>query len=162
MIAVRKLNEDKAAKLQRELDAARISEKNAATERDFLKLDAAEAERSKRATKEKAPDKGDALNATTPKKKKLFSHRDGFDDDEIESLSPSKLSPSNPRRTTGSPSKQSKRKRKTVESPARPLEVINDGESSIEDPKQPMLDETLLKRLVLQDDRFDVQCIPCF
>ena len=96
MNALRKLTEDKLAKQQKILEAARIAEKNAATERDFIKQDLAEeSERVRRLNRQKVVEKKDDGGlVTTPKKKKAFSHRDGFDDDEIEILSPSKISPS--------------------------------------------------------------------
>jgi hypothetical protein len=157
IIAVRKLSEDRLAKQKKELEAARISERNAATERDFYKQDAAEAVRSRRLNQAKDPEKVDGANITTPKKKKTFSHRDGFEDDEIEFLSPSKASPTKPRRTTSSPNKPGKRKRKAMESPAGALEVINLEEPPVEQHKQPVLDDAILKRLAIQDDRFNVR-----
>jgi hypothetical protein len=111
MAALRKLNDDKLAKQQKALEAARIAEKNAATERDFIRQDLAEeSERVRRLNRQKATEKKDVTSeVTTPKKKKTFSHRDGFDDDEIEILSPSKISPSKfQRRNVGSPSKPGK------------------------------------------------------
>lgn len=154
MISVRKINADTLARQAREIEAARISERNAATERDFYKQDAAEIARSRRMNQAKDQHKNDGAHLSTPRKK-LLAHRDGFDDDEIEFLSPSKNSPSKLKKTN-TPSKAGKRKRKNVDSPAGPLEVINLAEPAIEEPKQPFLDEAMLKRLSVQDDRFDV------
>jgi hypothetical protein len=162
MAALRKLNDDKLAKQQKALEAARIAEKNAATERDFIRQDLAEeSERVRRLNRQKAAEKKDVTSeVTTPKKKKTFSHRDGFDDDEIEILSPSKISPSKfQRRNVGSPSKPGKRKRKAVESPVGALEVIQIDEPAVE-PKQKgtILDEAIIASLQIQDERFDVSC----
>jgi hypothetical protein len=161
MIALRKLNEDKLAKQQKALEAARIAEKNAAIERDFIKQDLAEeSERVRRLNKAKEVEKKDGLGVTTPKKKKALPHRDGFDDDEIEILSPSKISPSKfQKKTTGSPSKPGKRKRKTADSPAGALEVVASDEPPTTEPEQKaaVLDEAIIARLGNQDDRFDVR-----
>jgi hypothetical protein len=158
LIAIRKLNEDRLAKQQKALEAARIAEKNAATERDFIRQDLAEeSERVRRLNRAKEAEKKDGAAVTTPKKKKALPHRDGFDDDEIEFLSPSKISPSKfQKRMTASPSKPGKRKRKAAESPARALEVVH-SEPAVEQPKQMILDEAILEKLAIQDDRFDVR-----
>jgi hypothetical protein len=161
MNALRKLNEDKLAKQQKALEAARIAEKNAATERDFIRQDLAEeSERVRRLNRQKVVEKKDGADlVTTPKKKKTFSHRDGFDDDEIEILSPSKISPSKfQKRNAGSPSKPGKRKRKAIESPAGALEVIHVEEpAAVEtDQKATVLDEAIIASLQIQDERFDV------
>ena len=159
--ALRKLNEDRLAKQQKALEAARIAEKNAATERDFIKQDLVEeSERVRRLNRQKAAEKNGPSAVTTPKKKKTFAHRDGFDDDEIEVLSPSKISPSKfQKRNIGSPSKPGKRKRKAVESPAGALEVIqlDDPSALVPDPKGTILDEAIIASLQIQDERFDVR-----
>lgn len=157
LIALRRLNEDKLVKQQKALDAARIAEKNAATERDFIKRDLAEeSERVRRLNKAKELEKRNDV-VTTPKKKKVLPHRDGFDDDEIEILSPSKISPSKfQKRHGGSPSRAGKRKRKIVNSPAGALEVIQPDEPHAADTNAPILDEAILAKLNLQDNRFDV------
>ncbi|CZS89244.1 related to protein UVS-3 (presumed DNA repair and checkpoint control protein) [Rhynchosporium agropyri] len=156
MAAQRKLGEDKLAKQQKALEAARIAEENAATERDFIKRDLAEETELVRKLN-KARDTGKkGLDVVTPKKKKANPLRDGFDDDEIEIISPSKLSPSKfQKRNVGSPSKPGKRKRKAVESPAGALQVIHSEESTESIQQAPMLDEALIARLGIQDDRFD-------
>ena len=162
MAALRKLNDDKLAKQQKALEAARIAEKNAATERDFIRQDLAEeSERVRRLNRQKVTEKKDATSTvTTPKKKKTFQHRDGFDDDEIEILSPSKISPSKfQKRNVGSPSKPGKRKRKAIESPAGALEVIQIDEPAVErEQRGTVLDEAIIASLQIQDERFDVSC----
>lgn len=158
--AQRKLGDDKLAKQQKALEAARIAEKNAATERDFIKRDLAEEiERVRKLNKARDGERKAIDLTATPKKKKTLPHRDGFDDDEIEIASPSKISPSKYRkRNAGSPSKPGKRKRKTVESPAGPLQIIFQEESAFTDPGQsaPVLDEALIAKLGIHDERFDV------
>lgn len=146
------------AKQQKALEAARIAEKNAATERDFIKRDLAEeSERVRQLNKAREAEKKGLDLVTTPKKKKALPHRDGFDDDEIEVLSPSRISPSKfQKRNAGSPSKPGKRKRKTAESPASALQVIHSEKSTESVQQAPILDEALIEKLGIQDDRFDV------
>ncbi|EHK98410.1 hypothetical protein M7I_5785 [Glarea lozoyensis 74030] len=167
MLAMRKLNEEKISKQEKALEAAKTAEKNAATERDFLKQDLAEeSERVRKLNKAETSEKLGA-NLTTPKKKKALAHRDGFDDEEIEFLSPSKVSPSKfQKRLMGSPSKAgAKRKRKAVESPIAALEVMQDdtaaGAADVAEGRDFILDESILAGLSMQDDRFDVSDASC-
>jgi hypothetical protein len=159
MTTIRKLNEEKLAKQQRALEAARVAQEQAATEREFLKQDLSEeAERVRRLKAREAAEKKDNAGLATPKKKKALPHRDGFDDDEIQIVSPSKLSPSKFHKKHGTPTRAAKRKRKAVDSPIAPLDVIHTEESFPEELEQkaPVLDEAILARLGIQDDRFDV------
>ncbi|TVY84456.1 hypothetical protein LSUE1_G001278 [Lachnellula suecica] len=157
--AAKKLHADKEVKWQREVESTRIAEKRAATERDFVKQDLQEeAERVRRLKRAQEAEKR-GVAVTTPKKKKQLSHRDGFDDDEVEILSPSKVSPSRfQRRLAGSPSKQgAKRKRKTVESPIAALEVTNAEGPAVEKAEHQdfILDDSIFESLGRHDDRFD-------
>jgi hypothetical protein len=159
MAAIRKLNEEKQAKQQRTLEAARIAQQQAATERDFLKQDLSEEAERVRRLKARETEKKDAAGLATPKKKKALPHRDGFDDDEVMIISPSKISPSRfQRQKSGTPTR-GKRKRKGVESPVAALDVIYPEESSVGELEQkpPILDEGMVARLGIQDDRFDVR-----
>lgn len=119
--ALQKSGEEKLAKQRKELEAAQIAAKAAVTERDFIKQDLLEVQRAQNLNK--AAEKKDAT-ITTPKKKKSLPHRDGFDDDEVDVMSPSKLSPAKFQKRIGTPSKGGKRKRKALDSPIAPLEVI--------------------------------------
>ncbi|CZR64986.1 related to protein UVS-3 (presumed DNA repair and checkpoint control protein) [Phialocephala subalpina] len=151
----KKESEEKLAKQQHALEQARTKEKNAATERDFIRRDLAEeSERVRRLNKARDAEKKDVN--VTPKKKKSLPHRDGFDDDEIEIISPSRVSPSKfQKRILGSPSKPGKRKRKTVESPAGALEIIQPEGPLAFNSSTLALDEAILAKLDIQDDRFD-------
>ena len=156
MNAVKKQHADAAAKQQKALEAARIAEKNAATERDFIKQDLAEeSERVRRLNKAREAERKEVAGSVTTPKKKTLPHRDGFDDDEIEFISPSKISPSKfHKRIVGSPSKLAgKRKRKAADSPATALEVIHVEKPPIDEVPQP---EIPLLNVAIQDDRFDV------
>ena len=163
-VAIQKSGEEKLAKQRKELEAAQIAARAAVTERDFIKQDLLEVQRTRNLNK--AVEKRDA-GITTPKKKRALPHRDGFDDDEVDTLSPSKLSPSKFQKRIGTPTKVGKRKRKAVDSPIAPLEVIQTGEL-LEQPEQKGLihDETAVAMPDVQDDRFDVSfsylsdCIP--
>lgn len=82
--------------------------------------------------------------------------RDGFDDDEIEALSPSKISPSKfQKRLVSTPSRAAKRKRKANDSPsASALDIMPVPDQPSQLPqKTPLLDESILERLAIQDDR---------
>jgi len=152
---------DQIAKLQKEREAALLAAKNAAVERDFTKRDLAEeSERVRRLNK--------AKNAkeppVTPKKKKALPVGDGFDDDEVEMVSPSKLSPSKfQRRLTASPLKaRGKRKRKVHDSPAGALEVVTlEEDAPAVEVKAPVLEQPIIKSVPIQDDRFDVGIFSC-
>jgi hypothetical protein len=160
MTTIRKLNEEKLAKQERALEAARIAQQQAATEREFLRQDLSEeAERVRRLKAREAAEKKDNAGLVTPRKKKSLPHRDGFDDDEIQIISPSKLSPSKFPKKPGTPTRAAKRKRKAIDSPIAALEVIHAEESYRGEPEQkaPVLDDAMLARLGIQDDRFDVR-----
>jgi hypothetical protein len=155
--ALRKLNEDKLAQQQKALEAARHAENNAAIENEFLQRELLdEASKNRRLIKEKRVEGNDGL-VTTPKKKKAQPHRDGFDDNEIQMLSPSKMSPSKfQKRSFGSPSKPGKRKRKTDDSPAGQLQLQVEDSFNIESQlMSTTFNEALVAKLAIRDDRYD-------
>jgi hypothetical protein len=117
-----------------------------------------EAQRVRTLKAREAAEKKDNAGLVTPRKKKSLPHRDGFDDDEIQIISPPKVSPSRFHKKPGTPTRGAKRKRKAVDSPIAPLEVIHDEDSYRDVPEQktPVIDEAMLARLGIQDDRFDV------
>ncbi len=163
LAAIQKLNEEKLAKQQRALEAARIAQQQAATEREFLKQDLAEeAERIRRHKVREAARKKDNAVLSTPGKKKSLPHRDGFDDDEMQIVSPSKVSPSKLNKKSGTPTRMGKRKRKAIDSPIAPLELIQTEESYPDKSKEKasVLDEAMIAKLGIQDDRFDVILMP--
>ena len=76
--ALNKLHADKEAKWKREIESTRIAEKNAATERDFVKQDLAEeAERVRRLKRAQEAEKKGA-SVTTPKKRSRFHIETGL------------------------------------------------------------------------------------
>lgn len=157
-VATRKLNDERIAKQQKALEAARVAEKNAITERDFTRQDYEESERARKLNKTRETENKPGSAVTTPQKKKPFPHRDGFDDDEIEVLSPSKISPSKfQRRPAGSPAKPGKRKRKAVDSPIAPLELQPTESVEVETAiRVPVLDQAIIESLGRPDDRLGV------
>jgi hypothetical protein len=157
--ALKKVNADEVAQQKKAAEAARNAERNAATELEFAKRDLAEESekyRALRRVKEKAQKQGEE-QVTTPKKNKNLPYRDGFDDDEIQVISPSKWQgrKSNP----GTPSKgANKRKRKGVESPIAALDVLQEAEPAVDNGKllEVKVDDGMLERLRKEDKRLDV------
>lgn len=159
MTAIKKLNAEKLAKQQEAIKAAMEAEKNAATELEFVKrdlLEESEKVRSLRRSKDKEKD-GASEPIATPKKNRTLAYRDGFDDDEIQIISPSKF---HARRSNPStPTKAgTKRKRKGQDSPVVSLEVEQHQTPQVEPAQVPVmiLDETLLERIRNPDDRLNV------
>jgi hypothetical protein len=157
--AIKKLNAEKLAKQQEAIKAAMEAEKSAATELEFVKrdlLEESEKVRSLRRSKDKEKDSGIEPIAT-PKKNRTLAYRDGFDDDEIQIISPSKF---HARRSNPStPTKAgTKRKRKGQDSPVISLEVEQHQTPQVEPAQVPVmiLDETLLERIRNPDDRLNV------
>jgi hypothetical protein len=166
LTTIKKLNAERIAKQQKEIEAAKDAERTAATELEFMKrdlLEETEKVRSLKRSKDKG--KGNELLAT-PKKTKVY--RDGFDDDEIQIISPSKINikksnPSTPTKPGG------KRKRKGPDSPSIPLELSHEGPTQEQQllPSTAIIDEALLERIRRPDDRFNVRkynwrLAPCF
>lgn len=90
---------------------------------------------------------------TTPRKGKGIQHGDGFDDDEIMIVGSPSLTAG--RRT---PTKGVKRKRTAQDSPIVPLPLSQPRgiSTSFTEAQGQVVDEALLERMFLEDDRFDV------
>lgn len=123
--ALQKLHADEAARQKMEVEKARANLQKIATEKDFLENDLAEGTKQIK-NLQKAIKKGDRHTGkenqlATPKKTKSLPLRDGFDDDEVLPMSPSKLAL---RSKAGTPKAGAKRKRKAPkDSPIKPLEL---------------------------------------
>ncbi|KAL8946536.1 MAG: hypothetical protein Q9222_007080 [Ikaeria aurantiellina] len=131
--ALQKLHEEETARHKLEVERALSEKQKIVTEKGFLQNDIAEGNQQirnlQRAVKAKDGTSRSALGRedgrggapTTPKKNKSIGHGDGFDDDEIQVSSPSRL----PYRSkTGTPKAGAKRKRKPVDaSPVKPLQL---------------------------------------
>lgn len=130
---MQKLHLEEAARRRLEVERALAEKQKITTEKGFLQNDLAEGNAQirnlqravkARANTSKATTGKDSENAgppTTPKKNKSLGHGDGFEDDELQLMSPSKL----PYRSkTSTPKAGNKRKRKTVPaSPIKPLQL---------------------------------------
>lgn len=160
--SLQKLHADEAARQKIEVEKAQAELQKIATEKDFLENDLAEGTKQirslQRAIKkgaEKVADKENQPN--TPKKNKALPIRDGFDDDEVQPLSPSKLVL---RSKASTPKGGTKRKRKpTGDSPAKALDLTElRGDGSFETAAQakdtvpPAISQTTKR----PDQRFEV------
>ena len=138
--SLQKLHADEAARQKIELEKARAELKKIATEKDFLENDLAEGTKQIRNLQRVLKKGGEQITGkenklTTPKKSKGLPYRDGFDDDEVQPLSPSKLVL---RSKASTPRGGTKRKRKpTEDSPVKPLDLIEPRQGeSFEEPAQ--------------------------
>ena len=128
--SLQKLHADEAARQKIEVEKAQAELQKIATEKDFLETDLAEGTKQirnlQRAIKkgaQKVTNRDNQLN--TPKKSKALPFRDGFEDDEVQPLSPSKLAL---RSKASTPKGGTKRKRKpTDESPVKALDLTEPG-----------------------------------
>ena len=134
--SLQKLHADEAARQKIEVEKAQAELQKIATEKDFLENDLAEGTKQirslQRAIKKGAEKVTDKENQPfTPKKNKALPIRDGFDDDEVQPLSPSKLVL---RSKASTPKGGTKRKRKpTEDSPVKALDLTElRGDGSFE------------------------------
>ncbi|KAJ5584171.1 uncharacterized protein N7459_003971 [Penicillium hispanicum] len=124
LAALRKTMADEATKHKEEVQAAMSEGKMLATENIFLQHDLAEEAhqlrnfKSKQRTEEKQP-------PVTPRKSRVLPFRDGFDDDEIAVVSPSKSASRSKRNT---PTVPGKRKRQASQDSSARLRLSPAGE----------------------------------
>ena len=172
-MALQKLHADEAARQRIEVEKARAELQKIATEKDFLENDLAEGTKQIR-NLQKAVKKGGGKvseskargkenQPVTPKKNRALAYADGFDNEEIQPMSPSKLVI---RSKANTPKAGAKRKRKLTEaSPVKPLELIQPIQIDLsEETAQPQRSGVqsanhLLPRSapVRQDQRFKVR-----
>lgn len=115
--ALRKAMAEEVARHKEEVEAARAEGKMLATENAFLKQDLAE--ETMRINNLKVKGRAEEKAPGTPKKHKALPFRDGFDDDEILAVSPSKST----RFKRMTPTVGGKRKRKLSDDSAIPLQL---------------------------------------
>ncbi|KAB8228752.1 putative DNA repair protein Rad26 [Aspergillus alliaceus] len=115
--ALRKAMAEEVARHKEEVEAARAEGKMLATENAFLKQDLAE--ETMRINNLKVKGRAEEKTPGTPKKHKALPFRDGFDDDEILAVSPSKST----RFKRMTPTVGGKRKRKLSDDSAIPLQL---------------------------------------
>jgi hypothetical protein len=153
LAALRKAIAEETAKHKEEVEAARAEGKLLATENAFLKQDLAE--ETMRINNMKAKSKvEDKAPPVTPKKTRVLPFRDGFDDDEIMAISPSKSAKS--KRTT--PTGPGKKKRKLDPGSPTPLPLSQPAELVGELPEDllddAMMDDAMVNEPVpLKEDR---------
>ncbi|KAK1145412.1 hypothetical protein N8T08_004287 [Aspergillus melleus] len=129
LASLRKAIAEEAARHKQEVEAARAEGKMLATENAFLKQDLAE--ESLRINNMKAKGRAnEKLPPVTPKKTKVLPFRDGFDDEEILAVSPSKSARS--KRMT--PVVPGKRKRRESQDSPIPLQLSPQVEPMAIDP----------------------------
>ncbi|KAI1006970.1 hypothetical protein K3495_g1247 [Podosphaera aphanis] len=160
LTAIQNQNNEQLEQKQKALEAARLAEKNTAIERDFIKRDLAEeSERVRQLSRKEREKKNSASVNTTPRKeKKSLPFRDGFDDDKVQALSPSKQQSSSKfhKNPIVSPTKPAWRKRKYIEPVAiDALEPLNENVPLQLAHKLTVLDDESLKLLTKQDERFE-------
>lgn len=149
-MALQKLHADEAARQKIEVEKARAELQKIATEKDFLENDLAEGTKQIK-TLQRAIKKGGDKNSDSkpggkenqplkPKKTKSLAYADGFDDEEIQPMSPSRLVI---RSKANTPKAGAKRKRKPTEaSPVKPLELTQPIQiDSFEQTAQPQRNE---------------------
>ncbi|KAL8660652.1 MAG: hypothetical protein Q9202_006356 [Teloschistes flavicans] len=137
--ALQKLHADEAARQKVEVERAQAEKRKIATEKGFLQNDITEGNAQirdlQRAVKAKAGVPKATLNEdertnapTTPRKNKGLNHGDGFEDEEVQLASSSRL----PYRSkTATPKAGGKRKRKAIDaSPVKPLQLSQADEVS--------------------------------
>ncbi|KKY21454.1 putative dna repair protein rad26 [Phaeomoniella chlamydospora] len=128
LAALKKAAEEEAAKHKAEVEAAREESERVATENRFLQQDLAEeAKKAKeiRHNLRTKPDDNNNSPLSTPKKTRTLAYRDGFDDDDIRMVSPSKGARKSKKTT---PTAGHKRKRQALmDSPVAPLVLETRG-----------------------------------
>lgn len=135
LTALRLQNQEQAAKQQKAIEDAKRAEQARASELEFTKRDLAEeARKLKEAERRKTTtvplrDGGATGPGTPTKNSRQTSFRDGFDDEEIAFVSPSKLKAA---KSAQSSPRKIKRKRKAVDSPLQALEVEQESAPTVE------------------------------
>lgn len=152
---MRKLHADEAAKQKTEIEAAKKERERMDSENRFLQHDLAqEAERAKRVGGPmKGPGKARQNGQITPRKAKRPALGDGFDDDEMVTISPSKSKEKSREHT---PKAGAKRKRPVNDSPAKPLAFTQPQPASREvsgEQLQASMQTMAIEPTISQDDR---------
>lgn len=119
LAVLRKTMAEEATRHREQVEAARAKGKTLATENLFLQHDLVEEAHQRRSfmTKQRAEEKNPPV---TPRKSRVLPYRDGFDDDEIAVVSPSKSAARTKRAT---PTVPGKRKRQASQDSPAPLQL---------------------------------------
>ena len=177
LAAMQKMHADEAARQKIEVDSVRAERQRIETENQFLKHDALDNQITRNISttaRDTAKTNGVQNGAnesplTTPKKSRVKPFSDGFEDDEIVMLSPSKLAI---RSKVGTPKAGAKRKRKQKED--SPVPKLRLSESKEDNQANSSKEESLENLLMPQeipaavavparprqhkDQRFQVRC----
>lgn len=156
LAALQKLNVDEATRHKGEIDEALDQYGKIRIEKSFLEFD-------QKVTKKVGHvgplnDSEKESPFTTPKKNKAFPYRDGFNDDEIQTVSPTKLTI---RSKPGTPKIGAKRKRKPAEgSPAQPLPLSqaknDEHQNALNKNLSKDASEVIIKTVDQDDEKFQV------
>ncbi|KAE8349348.1 hypothetical protein BDV28DRAFT_62864 [Aspergillus coremiiformis] len=154
LAALRKAMAEEVARHKEEIEAARAEGKMLATENAFLKQDLAEESMRINNQKATAAWTEERVAPGTPKKHGPLPFRDGFDDDEILAVSPSKST----QYKQMSPTAGDKRKRKLSENSPIPLELSlplepMHVEAAVGDMSDDASDEAIPNRLAQVDNQ---------
>ena len=143
LAALHKAMAESAAMHKEEVQAARAEGRRIATENAFLKHDLMEEARQRNIQKPKGKSIG-REPPVTPKKTKGLLFRDGFDDDEILAVSPSRSAEGRPRR--GAPMVPGKRrKREDEDGHVHSLQLSQEA-AAMEEPDQEMRDRDVVEQ----------------
>lgn len=123
MAVLQKTHAEEIAKQQAELAAAKSDVQKSKTDQTFLEHDLKIAQEARRRTLKEGPGNKQLSTVTTPKKTRNAVYRDGFDDDEIAMVSPSKSRDRRGKDKNTTPKGHGKRKRADTQqhSPTKPL-----------------------------------------
>ena len=154
---MQKLHADEAAKVKAELDAGKKEREKMETDNRFLQHDLAqEAERAKRLNGPgKARAAAIAKGKETPRKAKKTGLGDGFDDDEVRVVSPSK---SREKSKDATPRHGAKRKRTANDSPVAALSFTQPAEPTRQESNESALvsfEQTSSVTEVREDSRYE-------
>ncbi|KAI9825519.1 MAG: hypothetical protein M1819_000511 [Sarea resinae] len=163
LLALQKLHADEAEKQKEAIFEARQAREKVKTENQFLKQDLAEDKLFRKTAKDNGSKSaltksaGNVSPFTTPKKAKPLAYRDGFDDDEITIVSPSKVGG---RSKPVTPRAGAKRKRRTVDdSPVKELQFtqprIDNEKQVLSQHSVGVRDEGWLQQASRDDGRFE-------
>lgn len=137
ILELQRLHTDEVARHKLEFEKVLAEQKKIETEKDFLEFNLAQGNERIKSLQRNVKEKGGNLGSatvenkqspfSTPKKNRVRPYGDGFNDDEIQMISPPKL-PLRPKAIT--PKAGEKRKRKAVE--GRPVQPLLLSPSKIE------------------------------
>ena len=168
LAVIQKLHGEEIEKQKRELDNAKKDRERVETSNKFLQHDLAQEAGRARQNRRTLQDR--PVNARhhsiddrqspakTPKRGKIAPFRDGFDDDEVVVVSPSKTKQ---RSKPSTPKGGGKRKRPVENSPMQPLEIDGPLEQPLEPPNADTAPSTAISldlplRPAAEDRRFKV------